>query len=156
MEIIKLVEKLPDDIILYIYTKCLKRYRMYNGTLIKLIDFDKYKFLEKNIYRKIKALTQLNYGNGNDSDSDNDNEKKYNIQYQLPNLIDINRKDSHIDDDMICITFTINDSSLKYEVDRFRLKKIEDITIRSRPPNMYYKGNYKDYDWEVLNYTYEI
>jgi hypothetical protein len=160
MKIVELVENLPDDIILHIYTKCLKRYRMYNGTLIKLIDFDKYKFLEKYIYRKIKALTQLNYGNGNDSDSDsdsdNDNEKKYNIQYQLPNLIDINRKDSHIDDDMICITFTINDSSLKYEVDRFRLKKIEDITIRSRPPNMYYKGNYKDYDWEVLHYTYHI
>ena len=50
MEIIKLVEKvekLPDDIILHIYTKCLKRYRMYNGTLIRLIDFDKYKFLEE-------------------------------------------------------------------------------------------------------------
>jgi hypothetical protein len=154
MEIIKLVEKLPDDIILYIYTKCLKRYRVYNGTLIKLIDFDKYKFLEKYVYRKIKAFNQLNYSNTNDND--NDNEIKYIIQYQLPNLIDINRKDSYIDDDMICITFTINDSSLKYEVDRFRLKKIEDIIIRSRSPNMYYKGNYKDYDWEVLNYTYQI
>lgn len=151
MKIVELLDKLPDDIILHIYTKCLKRYRMYNGTLIKLIDFDKYKFLEKYIYRKIKAFNQLNYYNTN-----NDNEIIYNIRYQLPNLIDINRKDSHIDDDMICITFTINDSSLKYEVDRFRLKKIEDISIRSRPPNMYYKGNYKDYDWEVLHYTYQI
>lgn len=150
MKIIELVEKLPDDIILHIYTKCLKRYRVHNGELIKLIDFDKYKFLEKYIYRKIKAFNQLNYS------TDNYNEIKYIIQYQLPNLIDINRKDSHIDDDMICITFTINDTSLKYEVDRFRLKKIEDITIQSRPPNMYYKGDYKDYDWEVLNYTYEI
>ena len=150
MKIIELVEKLPDDIILHIYTKCLKRYRVHNGELIKLIDFDKYKFLEKYIYRKIKAFNQLNYSN------DNYNEIKYIIQYQLPNFIDINRKDSHIDDDMICITFTINDSSVKYEVDRFRLKKICDITIRSRPPNMYYKGDYKDYDWEVLNYTYEI
>lgn len=149
MEILELVEKLPDDIILHIYTKCLKRYRMYNGTLIKLIDFDKYKFLEKYIYRKIKAFNQLNYS------TDNYNEIKYTIQYQLPNLTDINRKDSHIDDDMICITFTINDSSVKYVVTRFRLKKIEDITIKSRL-NMYYKGDYKDYDWEVLTYTYEI
>ena len=148
MEIIKLVEKLPDDIILYIYTKCLKRYRMYNGTLIRLLDFDKYKFLEKYIYRKIKAFNQLNYGINN--------EIRHIIQYQLPNFVNINRKDSHIDDDMICITFTINDTSLKYEVDRFRLKKIEDITIKLSPHNMYYKGNYKDYDWEVLNYTYEI
>ena len=44
MKIIELVEKLPDEIILHIYTKCLKRYRVHNGTLISLIDFDKYKF----------------------------------------------------------------------------------------------------------------
>jgi hypothetical protein len=149
MEIIKLVEKLPDDIILHIYTKCLKRYRIYNGTLIKLIDFDKYKFLEKYIYRKIKAFNQLNYSN------DSHNEIIYIIQYQIPNFVNINRKDSYIDDDMICITFTINDSSIKYDINRFRLKKIEDITIKS-PPNMYHRGNYIEYDWEVLTYTYEI
>jgi hypothetical protein len=149
MEIIKLVEKLPDDIILYIYTKCLKRYRMYNGTLIRLLDFDKYKFLEKYIYRKIKAFNQLNYSN------DSNNQIIYIIQYQIPNFVNINRKDSYIDDDMICITFTINDSSIKYDINRFRLKKIEDITIKS-PPNRYHRGNYIEYDWEVLTYTYEI
>ena len=149
MEIVKLVEKLPDDIILHIYTKCLKRYRLYKGELIKLIDFDKYKFLEKYIYRKIKAFSVYH------SSDDNNNDIKYSVQYQLPNLININRKDSWIDDDMICITFTINDSSLKFDVDRFRLKKIEDILIKS-PPNRYHKGNYKEYDWEVLSYTYEI
>lgn len=37
-----IIDKLPDDIILYIYTKCLKRYRMHEGRLIKLIDLDKY------------------------------------------------------------------------------------------------------------------
>jgi hypothetical protein len=153
MEILELVEKLPDDIILHIYTKCLKRYRMYNGTLIRLIDFDKYKFLEKYIYRKVTVNSQFNYSNDNNN---NDNDIKYTIKYKLPNLTDINRKDSHVDDDMICITFTINDSSVKYEVNRFRLKKICDINIQSRPPNMYYKGDYKDYDWEVLTYTYEI
>ena len=120
MEILELVEKLPDDIILHIYTKCLKRYRMYNGTLIRLIDFDKYKFLEKYIYRKVTVNNQFNYSNDNNN---NDNDIKYTIKYKLPNLTDINRKDSHVDDDMICITFTINDSSVKYEVNRFRLKK---------------------------------
>jgi hypothetical protein len=149
MEIVKLVERLPDDIILHIYTKCLKRYRLYNGELIKLIDFDKYKFLEKYTYRKIKAFNHYN------SSNDNNNDIKYRIQYQLPNLININRKDSWIDDDMICITFTIKDSSLKFEVDRFILKKIENIFINS-PPNRYHKGDYIDYDWEVLSYTYEI
>ena len=107
--------------------------------------------MEKYIYRKIKAFSVYNY---NYSD-DNNNDIKYRAQYQLQNLININRKESWIDDDMICITLTINNSSLKFDVDRFRLKKIEDILIKS-PPNMYYKGKYNEYDWEVLSYTYEI
>lgn len=138
----EIIQKLPDDIILYIYTKCLKRYRMYEGKLIKLIDFDKYKFLEKYIHRKIKKF----YGN----------ETNYYIQYQLSNLSDVNRKDSYIniDDDMICINITINDGSLRYNVDRFRLKNLKDYT--QSLPSIYYRGSYKDYDWEVVSYTYEI
>lgn len=143
-----IINRLPDDIIIHIYTKCLKRYRMHMGEFIKLIDFDKYKFLEKYTYRKIKKFNQLN--NFNDSGI-----IKYSIQCQLPNLIHINRKDSWIDDDMFCMTFTIKDGSLKCDVDRFRLKKIEDINVKSQR-NMYYKGKFKEYDWEVLNYTYEI
>jgi len=139
----EIIEKLPDDIILHIYTKCLKRYRIHKGKLIKLIDFDKYKFLEKYIHRRITKF----YGN----------EIKYYIQYQISNLSDINRKDSWIDDDMICITITIKDGSLRYDVDKFRLKKVEDLNIKNRrTPSIYYRGSYKDYDWEVVSYTYEI
>ena len=138
----EIIQKLPDDIILYIYTKCLKRYRIYEGKLIKLIDFDKYKFLEKYIDRKIKKF----YGS----------ETNYYIQYQLSNLSDVNRKDSYIniDDDMICINITINDGSLRYNVDRFRLKNLKDYT--QSLPSIYYRGSYKDYDWEVVSSTYEI
>ena len=145
-----IIENLPDDIILYIYTKCLKRYRLYEGKLIKLIDLDKYKFLEKYIYRKIKAFNQLNYGI--------DNEIRHMIQYQLPNFVNINRKDScSIDDDMICINITINDGSLRYDIDRFRFKKIKDFNINTQSlPSIYYRGSYKDYDWEVVSCTYEI
>ena len=156
-----IINRLPDDIVIYIYTKCLKRYRFHKGVFIKLIDFDKYKFLEKYTCRKIKKFNKFNYYNyNNDNDNDNnennnENPMKYSIQCQLPNLIDINRKDSHIDDDMFCITFTIIDGSLKCDVDRFRLKKIEDIAIKSNM-NIYHKGDFKKYDWEVLSYTYEI
>ena len=38
-----IIEKLPDDIVLYIYTKFLKKYRLHEGKLVKLIDFEKYK-----------------------------------------------------------------------------------------------------------------
>ena len=139
-----IIQKLPDDIILYIYTKCLKRYRMYEGKLIKLIDLDKYKFLEKYIHRRIKKF----YGN----------EINYYIQYQLSNLSDVNRKGScSIDDDMICVHITVEDGLLRYDVDRFRFKKIKDFNITTQPlPSIYYRGSYKDYDWEVVSYTYEI
>jgi hypothetical protein len=165
-----IINRLPDDIVIHIYTKCLKRYRFHKGVFIKLIDFDKYKFLEKYTCRKIKKFNKFNYynyNNDNDDNDDNDNNDdndendenenpvKYSIQCQLPNLIDINRKDSQVDDDMFCITFTIIDGSLKCDVDRFRLKKIEDIAIKSNM-NIYHKGNFKEYDWEVLSYTYEI
>jgi len=137
-----IIQKLPDDIILYIYTKCLKRYRLYEGKLIKLIDFDKYKFLEKYIHHKIKKL----YGS----------ETNYYINYQLSNLSDVDRKDSYIDieDDMMCVHIRVEDGLLRYNVDRFRLKKIKDYT--QSLPSIYYRGSYKDYDWEVVSYTYEI
>ena len=139
-----IIQKLPDDIVLYIYTKCLKRYRLYEGKLIKLIDLDKYKFLEKYIHRKINKF----YGS----------ETNYYIKYQLYNLSDVNRKDScSIDDDMICINITINDGSLRYDIDRYRLKKIKDFNINTQSlPSIYYRGSYKDYDWEVVSCTYEI
>ena len=144
-----IIQNLPDDIILHIYTKCLKRYRFYDGKLIKLIDIDKYKFLEKYIDRRFKKFYRITYSN--------DGEIKYSIQYQLSNLIDINRKDSCIDDDMICIELTINDSSIRYDVERFRLKKLEDLNIKPiRSPSIYYKANYDDYDWEIVSYTYEL
>ena len=144
MEIIK---NLPDDIVLEIYTKHLKRYRLHNGKLIKLIDLDKYKFLEKYVQRRIKSLV---YGTYSD-----DNEIKYTIQHTIPNVVEINRKDSYIDDDLFCVTLTIKNNSVNYDVEIFRLKKIQDINIKS-PSNMYHRGEYTDYDWEVLSYTYEI
>ena len=158
-----IINRLPDDIIIHIYTKCLKRYRFHKGVFIKLIDFDKYKFLEKYTCRKIKKFNQFHYYNNDDNDDNDDshdnhgngNPMKYSIQCQLPNLIHINRKDSWIDDDMFCITFTMEDDSLKCDVDRFRLKKIDDIIIKSNM-NIYHKGDFKEYDWEVLSYTYEI
>ena len=135
-----IIQNLPDDIILYIYTKCLKRYRLYEGKLIKLIDLDKYNFLEKYIHRRINKF----YGS----------ETNYYIKYQLSNLSDVDRKNSYIDDDMICINITINDGFLRYNVDRFRLKKIKDYA--QSLPSIYYRGSYKDYDWEVVSYAYEI
>lgn len=143
-----IIQKLPDDIIIYIYTKILKKYRLHEKKLIKLIDFEKYKFLEKYIYRKIVNLCELHFG---------DNESiEYEIKYKLNNFDQIsNRKDLLIDDDMICINLTLKENTIKYEINRFKLKKIEDLTIFNKP-SIYFKGNLTEYDWEVVSYIYEI
>jgi hypothetical protein len=146
----EIIEKLPDDIVLYIYTKILKRYRFYKGDLIKLIDVDKYSFLEKYTCRRITRFYQ--------TASMDANEKKYRIDYCIPNVSEIyNRKDLHIDDDMICMELTENDNnnSLHYEISRFRLKRIDNINNENLP-SIYYKGELADYEWDVVSYSYNI
>jgi hypothetical protein len=150
----EIIEKLPDDIVIYIYTKILKRYRVCKDILIKLIDLDKYSFLEKYICRRITRFYQTVYQTA----SMDANEKKYRIDYCIPNVSEIyNRKDLYIDNDMICMELTENDNdnSLHYEVSIFRLKRIEDIN-NEKSPTIYYRGGLVDYDWEVINYSYNI
>ena len=142
-----MIEKLPDDIVLHIYTKILKRYRFCKGELIKLIDLDKYSFLENDICRRTTRFYQTAY-----------NEKKYRIDCRIPNVSEIyNRKDLHIDDDMICIEVTEddNDNSLHYEVSRFRLKRIDNIN-NEKLPSIYHNGGLTGYDWDVFSYSYKI
>ena len=142
-----MIEKLPDDIVLHIFTKILKRYRFCKGELIKLIDLDKYSFLENDICRRTTRFYQTAY-----------NEKKYRIDCRIPNVSEIyNRKDLHIDDDMICIEVTEddNDNSLHYEVSRFRLKRIGNIN-NEKLPSIYHNGGLTDYDWDVFSYSYKI
>ena len=146
----EIIEKLPDDIVLYIYTKILKRYRFYKGDLIKLIDVDKYSFLEKYTCRRITRFYQ--------TASMDANEKKYRIDYCIPNVSEIyNRKDLHIDDDMICMELTENDNnnSLHYEISRFRLKRIDNIN-NEKLSSIYHKGELANYDWDVVSYSYNI
>jgi len=143
-----IIQKLPDDIIVLIYTKILKRYRLQDGKFIKRIDFEKYKFLEKFIYRKIVNVFYQIYGNNEDITTI---EMKYNLNNlnQLPD-----RKDLLIDDDMMYVYVTFKENTIKYYIQRFRLKKIEDID--KKIPSIYHRGDYKDYDWEVFSYAYEI
>jgi hypothetical protein len=140
-----IIQKLPDDIIVYIYTKILRKYRLHEGKLIKLIDFEKYKFLEKFIYRKMVIFSKHDYNN----------KITYEIKYILNNLNQLpDRKDLYIDDDMMYVYLTFEENTLKYYIQRFQLKKIENVITKK--PSIYHRGNYEDYDWEVYTYTYEI
>jgi hypothetical protein len=141
----EIIQKLPDDVIIYIYTKILKKYRLNDGKFIKRVDIEKYKFLEKFIYRKMVSTSKRRF------DDDFTIEIKYDLNnfYQLPD-----RKDLSIDDDMMYVYLTFKENTVKYYMERFRLKKIEDLDIKN--PSIYHKGDYEDYDWEVFSYTYEI
>ena len=137
----EIIQKLPDDIIVHIYTKILKRYRLYEGKLIKRINIEKYKFLEKFIYRKMVDISSDNL--------------TIEIKYNLNNFSQLpDRKDLSIDDDMMYVYLTFKENTVKYYIERFRLKKIEDMDTKR--PSIYHKGDYEDYDWEVFSYTYEI
>ena len=140
------IEHLPDDIIIHIYTKILKKYRLHEGTFIKLIDFEKYKFLEKFIYRKATSFHRLPF----------DNIDEYRMDYKLANYSDLpDRKQQSIDDDLMNIYMTVSENTVSYNVQRYRLKKIEDLNTKHKS-SMYHRGDYKDYDWEVVSYSYEI
>jgi hypothetical protein len=154
----EIIDKLPDDIVLYIYTKILKRYRFYKGELINLIDLEKYSFLEKYTSRRAVSICKSYNTYSADVTGIDANEKTYRIQYSIPNVIEIvNRRELYIDDDMICMELTENNNnnSLHYEISIFRLKRIEDIN-NEKLPSIYHKGGLADYDWEVVSYSYNI
>ena len=147
----EIIEKLPDDIVLYIYTKIMKRYRFDNGKLVKLIDLEKYSFLEKDICRRVVSFCKSYPTFSADA-----GEKKYRIQFSIPNVSEIlNRKELYIDDDMICIELTECENSLHYEISRFRLKRIEYIN-KNKLPSIFYKGGLANYDWDAFYYSYTV
>jgi hypothetical protein len=114
-----IIQKLPDDIIVHIYTKILRKYRLHEGKFIKLIDFEKYKFLEKFIYRKMVDISS--------------NDLTIEIKYDLNNFCQLpDRKDLLIDDDIMYVFLTFKENTVKYYIQQFRLKKVEDMD-RKRP-----------------------
>ena len=107
-----------------------------------------YSFLEKYICRRITCLRVASL---------NTNEIRYSITFLIPNISEIYNRKYLLEDDMICMEITENDSdnSLHYEVSRFRFKRIEDINNK-KLPTIYHKGGLNDYDWDVASYSYKI
>ena len=149
----KAIVNLPDDIIINIYTNILKKYRLHEGKFIKLINFEKYKFLENFIYRKMVSFYRVHFDDSNE----------YRMRYRLANFSRLSNRKSmldegawpSVDDDLMDVDMTVNENTVIYDVKRYRLKKIEDLNTKYKP-SMYHRGDYKDYDWEVIHYTYEI
>ena len=145
------IVNLPDDIIIHIYTKILKKYRLHEGKFIKLIDFEKYKFLENFIYRKMVSVLpnrRVRFGGGDE----------YRIRYRLANFSRLPNRKSMLAEGAwpsVEVDMTVNENTVAYHVHRYRLKKIEDLNANYKP-SIYHRGDYKDYDWEVVSYRYTI
>lgn len=149
---LNLLEGLPDDLLIKLYTKHLRRYRIDNGKLIKLIDFEKYKFLEKFLSRKIVSVSEVRtYEEYSGRILPNN---ILEIKYTLSNWCHLpDREEQSIDDDMMYVY--LNKDTGSYTIKQYRLKKIEEFFKKNKPVSMYFRGNYhrgnyRDYDWEVF------
>ncbi len=151
--VLKLLEGLPDDLVRNIYTKHLRRYRIdKDENFIRLINFEKYKFLEKVISRKMVSVSKVKMYEEYTGRVLPNNILE--IKYKLPNWCELpNRKKQFIDDDMMYVY--LNQDTGKYTIKQYRLKKIEEFLIKDKPFSIYHRGcfhrgNYQDYDWEVF------
>ena len=151
--VLKLLEGLPDDLLIPIYTKHLRRYRINkDGNFIRLINLEKYKFLENLFSRKMVGVSQVKTYEQYTGRVLSTNILE--IKYKLSNWCHLpDRKEQSINDDMMYVY--LNQDTGKYTIKQYRLKKIEEFLIKDKPFSIYHRGhyhrgNYQDYDWEVF------
>ena len=151
--VLKLIEKLPDDILIKLYTNHLRRYRIdKDGNFIKLIDFKKYKFLENLFPQKMVGVSKVKIYHENSGIELPTNILR--VEYTLANWCELpDRKDQLIQDDKMYVY--LNETTGHYTIKQYRLKKIEEFLTEDKPFSMYSRinfprGNYRNYDWEVF------
>ena len=154
-KVLNLLEGLPDDLLIAIYTKHLRRYRIdKDGKFIRLINLENYKFLEKILHQKMVRVSKVKI-----YDENSGRELPTNIleiKYTLANFCELpDRKEQSIDDDMMYVYLHIKEDTVSYTIKQYRLKKIEEFLTKDKPVSMYFRGrfhrgNYRDYDWEVF------
>lgn len=156
LNVLSLLPRLPDDIIIKIYTEHLRRYRIDKyGNIIKLIDSKKYKFLEKVISRRIVKVSNVKTYDEHSGIVLLTNILR--VEYDLPNWCELSdRKEQLIADDRMDVYLeTKEDGTISYTIKQYRLKKIEDFITKDKPSSMYfrgrfYRGNKLNYDWQVF------
>ncbi len=149
--VLDLLQGLPDDLVSKIY----KNHRIdKEGNFIRLIDFEKYKFLEKFLSRKMVRVSKVNTYDEYSGMLLPTNILR--IEYTLPNCYELpDRKEQLIDDDKMYVYLDIKKDTVSYTIEKHRLIKIEEFCTKNKPVSMYFRrnfhrGNYRDYDWEVF------
>ena len=150
-----LLEGLPDELLMKIYIQLLQRYRIdKDGNFIRLINFEKYKFLEKFLSRKMVNVSKVNIYDENSGMLLPNNILR--IEYTLPNCYELpDREKQLIQNDKMYVYLDIKKDTISYTIEKHRLIKIEEFFTKNKPVSMYsrrnfLRGNYRDYDWEVF------
>jgi len=153
--VLKFLEGLPDELLMKIYIQLLQRYRIdKDGNFIRLINFEKYKFLEKFLSRKMVSVSKVKTYEEYSGRVLPDNILR--IEYTLPNCYELpDREKQLIQNDKMYVYLDIKEDTISYTIKQYRLKKIEEFLTKNKPFSMYHRGNYprgnyRDYDWEVF------
>lgn len=154
----EILEKLPFDLQEYILVNVMKRYKLRNGEYVKQIDKSKYACLDYIMRPLVNKNNKLHYI-FNDND---ENEQLFYSKFFIKNLYDFPlRKESQIDDDLVCTRIEYIDNIYYYKISIFRLKlknvKENNFTIEKMRKDIYHKGPFKDeYFWDCFEFSYEV
>lgn len=146
-----LLQKLPGDLVSKICAYANHRIDK-DGNFIKLIDFEKYKFLENFFSRKMIIVSKVKIYDDNSGRPLPINILR--VEYTLPNCCELpDRKEQSIGDDMMYVY--LNQDTGHYTIQKYRLVKTEEFFKKDKPFSIYHRGNfprgnYRDYDWEVF------
>jgi len=148
--VLNLLEGLPDDLVRKIYAN----HRIdKDGNFIRLIDFEKYKFLENLLSRKMVRVSKVNIYDENSGRILQNN--IFRVEYTLPNCCELpDRQKQSIQNDKMSVY--LNETTGHYTITKYRLVKTEEfLTAKDKPISMYHlgnfpTGNYQDYAWEVF------
>ena len=145
------LQELPDDLVRKICAYANHRIDK-DGNFIKLINLENYKFLEKILHQKMGSVSKVKiYEEYSGRELPNN---ILEIKYELANCCELpDREEQSIQNDMMYVY--LNQDTVSYTIQKFRLKKIDVFFTKDKPVSMYFRGNFprgnnRDYDWEVF------
>ena len=145
------LQELPDDLVRKICDYANHRIDK-DGNFIKLINLENYKFLEKILHQKMGSVSKVKiYEEYSGRELPNN---ILEIKYELANCCELpDREEQSIQNDMMYVY--LNQDTVSYTIQKFRLKKIDVFFTKDKPVSMYFRGNFprgnnRDYDWEVF------
>ena len=152
------LSRLPFDLQEHILVKVMKRYKLRQGKYIRQIDKNKYKFLD---YIMRPSINKNSY-NYEDRFNSNADKKRFRYKFYIKNLNNNrDRKEFHVDDDIVDVRIECINNTYYYEIIIYRLKmkNIDEnnFTPEKMRKDIYHKGPLADtYFWDFLIFSYEV